>query len=126
MISSDDKSQLCCSSHFYETAALPGMMKHSLDISLSTTIFLNEGQIIVLCGDQTLHAICKGIQWLYLPKYGLDKVFLIMGGLCIEKETELVLGRYFERSGVTDHLVLSSMIPNSGKAFFSGSFIIRS
>ena len=43
--------------------------------------------------------------WLHPSKYGLDKIFLIMGGLHIEKQVEQILGRYFEDSGATDHLV---------------------
>ena len=96
-----------------------------LDISLSTTNFLNEGQITIVCADQPLYAICKQLQWLYPSKYGLDKMFLIMGGLHIEKQIEQILGKYFEDSGVTDHLVLSKVMSNSDNAFISGSLITR-
>ena len=100
-------------------------MKYSLDIALSTTIFLNEGQITIVCGDQPLYVICKQLQWLHPSKYGLDKNFLIMGGLHIEKQVEQILGRYFENSGATAHLVLSKVMTNSDNAFMSGSFITR-
>ena len=39
------------------------MMKHRLDIALSTTNFLNEGEISVVCSDQLLYAICKQLQF---------------------------------------------------------------
>ena len=47
---------------FYEFPGPPGMMKRSLAIALSTTNFLNKGQITIVCGDQRLCAICK---WLH-------------------------------------------------------------
>lgn len=65
------------------------------------------------------------LQWLYPSNYGLHKVFLIIGGLHIEKQKEQALGWYFERSGMTDHLALSSVISNKDNAFLSGSFITR-
>ena len=74
----------------HESAAIRSMMKHSLDISLSTTIFLNEGQITIVCADQPSPAFCKQLQWMYPSKYGLDKMFLIMGGLHIEKQIEQI------------------------------------
>ena len=77
---------------FHESAATRSMMKHSLDISLSTTNFLNEGQITIVCADQPLYAICKQLQWLHPSKYGLDKMFLMMGGSHIEKQIEQILG----------------------------------
>ena len=42
-----------------DVVTLPSMMKYSIDIAISTTIFLNEGQITTVCGDQPLYAICK-------------------------------------------------------------------
>ena len=45
-----------------------------------------------------------------------------MGRLHIEKQIEQILGKYFEDSGVIDHLVLSKVMTN---AFISGSFITR-
>ena len=55
----------------FHSAATRSMMKHSLDISLSTTNFLNEGQITIVCADQPLYAICKQLQWLYPSKIWL-------------------------------------------------------
>ena len=110
---------------FYESAATAGMMKHSMDIAISSTKFLNEGQLAIICADQPLFALMKRLQWLYPVDYGLDKIFIVMGGLHIEKQIEQVLGRYFEGSGIVDHLVLSKVMTNSDTAFLSGSFITR-
>ena len=110
---------------FSESAATPGMMKHSLDIALSVTNFLNEGQLAVICADQPLYALLKKLQWHFPEQYGLKKIFCVMGGLHIEKQIEQVLGRYFEGSGIIDHLVASKVMTNSDNAFLSGSLITR-
>ena len=73
---------------FYESASSASMMKHSMDIALSITDFLNNGQLTFLCCDQPLYAFCKQLQWTYPEKYGLDKIFLVLGGLHIEKQIE--------------------------------------
>ena len=102
---------------FYESAATPSMMKHSLDIAQSITNFLNEGQLPIICGDQPLFALLKQLQWIYPEKYGLDKIFVVMGGLHIEKQIEQVLGKYFEGPEILDYLVLSNVMSNSETAF---------
>ena len=44
-----------------------------------------------------------------------------MSGLKINKQIEQVFDRYFDSSGVTDHLALFSEILNSDNKFFSCS-----
>ena len=110
---------------FYESAATASMMKHSLDIALATTEFLSKGQITFVCLDQPLYALCKQFQWTHPEIYGINKIFLIFGGLHIEKQIEQILGAYFDNSGLIDLLVLSGIMSNSDDAFLSGSFITR-
>ena len=83
------------------------MIKHGLDIPISTTQLLNFAQTTVVCYDQQLYAISKRFQWQYPESYGIDKVFLVMGGLYIEKQIEQILACYFKGSGLTDMLVTS-------------------
>ena len=110
---------------FFEAANNCSMMKHSLDIALKITDFLNFGQISIVCLDQSLYALCMQFQWQHLSQYGITKMFFTLGGLHIEKQIEQTLGAYFEGSGLTDLLVLSKVMSNSDSAFLSGSFITR-
>ena len=65
------------------------------------------------------------LQWLCSSKYWLDKAFLIMGGLGLDKQIKKVLCRYSEGSRESDRLALSSVISNNDSKFLCGSFITR-
>lgn len=57
----------------------PSVVRHTMDIVISTTKKINPTQTPVWTGDQPVYAIGKQIQWLYPDKYGEDKLVLILG-----------------------------------------------
>ena len=63
--------------------------------------------IVIFLKSLKLSALLKKLQWHFPEQYGLKKIFCVMGGLHVEKQIEQVLGRYFEGSGIIDHLVTS-------------------
>ena len=64
---------------FYEKAASVSMIKHTMDVVLQATQFLNAGQIPVIACDNPLYAIAKSIQWAWPASHGMDK-FVVMQG----------------------------------------------
>lgn len=59
----------------------PSVVRHTMDIVISTTRKINPTQTPVWTGDQPVYAIAKQIQWLYPDKYGEDKIVVMLGNL---------------------------------------------
>lgn len=57
----------------------PSVVRHTMDIVISTTQKINPGQTPVWTGDQPVYAIAKELQWLYPEKYGEDKLVVMLG-----------------------------------------------
>lgn len=57
----------------------PSVVRHTMDIVMSTTQKINPNQTPVWTGDQPVYAIGKQLQWLYPDKYGEDKLVLMLG-----------------------------------------------
>lgn len=64
----------------------PSVVRHTMDIVISTTQKINFNQTPVWTGDQPVYAIGKQLQWLYPDKYGEDKLVLMLGKIacCIK------------------------------------------
>ncbi len=111
---------------FREPAASHAMIKHSMDIIMTATHKLNPGQIPVMTVDQPLYAIAKTIQWNFPVKYGEDKLFVLLGGLHIEKAALDMVGDWLEETGWTAALTKAN-VASAGKAesFLKASHITR-
>lgn len=56
------------------------VVRHCLDIIISSTSKINPTQKPVVTGDEPVYARMKTIQWLYPEKYGEDKLVVMLGG----------------------------------------------
>jgi len=102
------------------------MMAHSIQIAIKSTSLLNPDQVSVLVGDLPLYSLCKQIQWLQPEKYGEHRIFIMMGGMHIEKAAYTLLGDLLDSSGWTTTLV-ESKVTTKGRAesMLSASHITR-
>jgi len=100
---------------FHELAHTADMMAHSINVAIQTTKLLNPAQVPVLVGDLPLFALCKQIQWLNPEKMGEDKIFIMMGGMHIEKAAYTILGDLLDGSGWTTALV-EAKVTTKGRA----------
>lgn len=57
----------------------PSVVRHTMDIVISTTKKINPTQTPVWTGDEPVYAIGKQVQWLYPQKYGEDRIVLMLG-----------------------------------------------
>ncbi|KAE8751353.1 hypothetical protein FOCC_FOCC001924 [Frankliniella occidentalis] len=112
---------------FHVLAHTVDMMSHSMTIAQTTTKILNPAQqVSVLTGDLPLFSLCKQIQWLRPGEMGEEKMFIMMGGMHIEKAAYTVLGDLLEGSGWSAALV-QAKITTKGRAdsMISASHITR-
>lgn len=98
-----------------EKADTMAMMEHGMGIVMKDTKFLNPVQTPVLVCDQPLFRLCKLIQWLKPDQFGEDKIFILFGGLHIEKAALQVLGDWLDGSGWTEALVKAG-VTTQGRA----------
>lgn len=61
------------------------VVRHTMDIVISTTKKINPEQTPVWTGDQPVYAIGKQLQWIYPEKYGEDKLVLMLGNIILQK-----------------------------------------
>ena len=83
---------------FPNKAASASLMKHTIELTMQGTKFLNPGQTIVLGADQQLHAIIKLIQWQYPDTLGEDKLVVMMGALHTKEKMHLMIGKLLRDS----------------------------
>ncbi|XP_052123378.1 uncharacterized protein LOC127749403 [Frankliniella occidentalis] len=91
------------------------MMAHSIRVAIKATKLLNPDQLAVLGGDLPLFALLKEIQYTCPEIYGEDKIFIMMGGMHIEKAAYTLLGDILDGSGWSAALV-ESKVTTKGRA----------
>ena len=88
-----------------------------MEITKSTTAFLNPTQIPVLIGDNPIYAHAKKVQILYPEEFGEDKFVVFPGGLHMEKAKLVVIGDVVEGMGwaevIAEAGVATSEVANS-------------
>ena len=102
------------------------MLKHTMDIVLSTVNYLNPGQIPVIVGDQPIYALLKKIQWKMPSAYGEDKIVVWPGGLHQEMALWTLLGDILDGIG-WDTLISEADIatPGVAKSLLKVSHLMR-
>lgn len=100
---------------FSESSHSMAMMTHSMKIVRDATHFLNPGQIPVLVADQPLYALLKTAQFLRLNSFDENNIFIMMGGLHIEKAALIVAGNLLQDSGWIEALV-EAKVTTQGRA----------
>ena len=86
---------------FHEKSTSPNMAQHGMNIVKNMTQYLNGVQTPVICVDQQLYTICKGIQNNWSELYGSNKFVILMGPLHIEQSFLRILGQLLQGSGWT-------------------------
>ena len=111
---------------FRDKAATVPMLKHTMDIVLSTVNYLNPGQIPVIVGDQPIYALLKTIQWKMPSAYGEDKIVVWPGGLHQEMALWTLLGDILDGIG-WDTLISEADIatPGVAKSLLKVSHLMR-
>ena len=89
---------------FYEKAAAPAMVKHSMDVLRQAITFLNPNQIPIITVDQPLFALAKMVQWKWPASHGEQAYVVMLGGLHIELALCSVFGDLLDGSGWTTAL----------------------
>ena len=74
-----------------------------------------DHEVPVIVADQPVYAIGKKIQWLYLDKYGEDKLLMLLGPLHIEMAFLNTIGDWLECSGWVD-IIVKSEVNTLGRA----------
>ena len=90
-------------------------MKHTMELTMQGTEFLNPDQTSVLGADQPLYAIMKLIQRQYSNTLGEDKLVVIMGALHIEDKMPLMIGKLLRDTGWTT-IFSQAEVLTSGRA----------
>ena len=60
------------------------LMKHTMELTIQATEYLNPGQISIVGADQPLFTLIKLIQWHYPDSLGENKLVVMMIALHIE------------------------------------------
>lgn len=79
----------------------PSVVRHTMDIVISTTRKINPTQTPVWTGDQPVYAIAKQIQWLYPEKYGEDRIVVMLGNLSSSYIDQKIILKRLNSSFVT-------------------------
>ena len=125
-----DEHDVCISSLlplFTEDSKSIAMLRHSLDIILSSVRALNGTQIPVVAVDQPLFALCKLIQWNWPDRYGEDHFVIMFGAFHIEQAWLRLIGKWMDGCGWTD-VISECNIASAGVAesLISVSHVTRS
>ena len=99
---------------FMEKADSPAMVKHGMNMIKNITSFLNPSQTPVLAADCPIFAQCKYILWKWPEEFG-EKLFVMFGGLHIEKAFWTIIGDILTPSGWTNALS-DATVSTTGKA----------
>ena len=112
---------------FQHSSNDPCMICHAMVHLIKVTEYFNPGQKAVITFDGPLYIIAKKLQWKYPELVGEDKIFVMPGGMHIEKLWWEICGCLLEGSGWST-LLTNAEIATSGRAqsFLSGSHIYRS
>lgn len=100
---------------FHQESTSVSMVRHGMDIVMSTTNYLNPGQVSVMCVDQPLYALMKIIQWNWPNIYGESKFVVLFGPFHIEQAFLKVLGQLLDGSGWVS-VIAHSGITTEGSA----------
>ena len=100
---------------FPDKAASPSMIKHTMQLTIQGTEFLNPGQTGVLGADQPLYAIAKQLHWTCPESVGEDKLVVMLGALHIEDKVHQMTGKLLRDSGWTTVLSQAQVL-TSGRA----------
>jgi hypothetical protein len=90
---------------FNEDSKSVAMLRHSMDLILSSVRVLNGDQPPVIAVDQPLFALCKLIQWNWPQKYNEDKFVMMFGAFHIEQAWLRLLGKWMQDCGWTDIMI---------------------
>lgn len=77
---------------FYEKAATPAMVTHSMNVLGQAITFLNPNQIPVITVDHPLFALAKMVPWKWAASHGEQAYVVMLGGLHIRMALWSVLG----------------------------------